>query len=404
MATFMNMPKIGVNMTDGTVTEWYVKEGDKVTFGEMALNAETDKDIQDIPADQTGIVLKIIAQVGDNVKCHEPLAIVGQPNENIDALLAQLNQGQTPQSTPSVDSKQAEAKNEAAKQAVATNQKVPISPLAKKIAKEKGLDINVIPYKGARITKADVLSFVPSSKQVNSTNTPVNLASQTSNIPYTGIRKKIGDRLTTSVLTKPWAALSVAVDMTKMIEWRASLNDVASSRIGYNVLFAKATARALQAFPLVNSHLAADGNEIVVFEDVNIGIAVNTDRGLMVPVLNKVASKGVLQLSQEYDAVVERTLSQTNQPNDLLNATFTISNLGARGLTSFRAVINPPECAILAVAAIIKTPVVIDDQIVIRPMVNLTLSFDHRMIDGDYAAAFLQTLQSYLEDPMRILL
>jgi pyruvate dehydrogenase E2 component (dihydrolipoamide acetyltransferase) len=406
MAKILSMPKIGVNMTDGTVTEWYVKEGGQVTFGEIALAAETDKDVQDIPADQTGTVLKILAQIGDNVECHNPLAIVGEPGENIEQLLAELSG--TKQSGIVQAVNKAETLEEKSNSVKQTEGRIPVSPLAKKMASEKGINLADVEYKGARITKADIIAYKEKPKAtqtiVPQSLTEISYEGKTQAIPYKGIRKKIGDRLTESVLTKPWAAITVAVDMTNVIGWRSRINSISEEKVGLNVLFAKATARALQVFPNMNALLAGDGTEILVSQDVNIGIAVNTDRGLMVPVLKQVQQKGIKELSEEFTKVSERTIRQTNLPGDLSGGTFTISNLGNRGVTSFRAVINPPECAILAVATTIKTPVVINDEIVIRPMLNLTLSFDHRIVDGDYAAQFIAYLGKILEDPMMMLL
>lgn len=409
MAKLMNMPKIGVNMTDGTVTEWYVNEGDEVKFGEMALAAETDKDVQDIPADQSGTVLKIIAQVGDNVECHKPLAIVGTPGENIDSLLAEISGSGATSAAVEASVAPAAAPAQAA-EAVEKSPtgRVPVSPLAKKMAKDMGIDLSNVKYGGVRVTKADILAYQETPQPTMTAPVTATVVSSTTGvqntIPYEGIRRKIGSRMTESVVTKPWAALTVAVDMTKAIEWRKRVNDLADIKVGFNEMVAKACSRALQEFPMMNSQLAADGTEIYEMEDINIGIAVNTDRGLMVPVLKNVAAKGVVELARDFASLVSRTKEQENIPGDLSGATFTISNLGSRGIASFRAVINPPECGILALAATIKTPVVVDDEIVIRPMMNITLSFDHRIVDGDYAAQFVAYIGTLLEDPMKILM
>lgn len=408
MAKLMNMPKIGVNMTDGTVTEWYVNEGDEVKFGEMALAAETDKDVQDIPADQTGTVLKIIAQVGDNVECHKPLAIVGVPGENIDSLLAEMSAGGVP-AAPAEAVAVAPVQSAEVAEAPSTG-RVPVSPLAKKMAKDLGINLNNVKYTGIRVTKADILAYEKETEELATVVTPITVTPISPDegirkiTPYSGMRKKIGSRLTESVVTKPWAALSVAVDMTKAIEWRKRVNEIADIKVGFNEMVAKACSRALQEYPMMNAQLAAEGADIYEMEDINIGIAVNTDRGLMVPVLKNVAAKGVVELAKEFAGLVSRTKEQSNIQGDLSGGTFTISNLGARGISSFRAVINPPECGILALAATIKTPVVIDDEIVIRPMMNITLSFDHRIVDGDYAAQFVAYIGKLLEDPMKILM
>ena len=407
MAKLMNMPKIGVNMTDGTVTEWYVNEGDEVKFGEMALAAETDKDVQDIPADQTGTVLKIIAQVGDNVECHKPLAIVGTPGENIDSLLAEIS-GATPAAVAVEAAPVAAAVQSAEAAEKSSTGRVPVSPLAKKMAKDMGIDLSNVKYSGVRVTKADILAYQEAPQPAVSAPVAVTAVAPDTGIrniiPYEGIRRKIGSRMTESVVTKPWAALTVAVDMSKAIEWRNRVNELADIKVGFNEMVAKACSRALQQFPMMNTQLAADGTEIYEMEDINIGIAVNTERGLMVPVLKNVAAKGVVELARDFAGLVSRTKEQENIQGDLSGATFTISNLGSRGISSFRAVINPPECAILALAATVKTPVVIDDEIVIRPMMNITLSFDHRIVDGDYAAQFVAYIGKLVEDPMKILM
>jgi pyruvate dehydrogenase E2 component (dihydrolipoamide acetyltransferase) len=409
MAKVMNMPKIGVNMTDGTVTEWYVTEGEEVKFGEMALTAETDKDIQDIPADQTGVVLKIIAQIGDNVECHKPLAIVGTLGENIDSLLAQINDGNIPSETE-IDLIAAPVQETEIADKIATG-RVLVSPLAKKMAKDMGIDLSKVAYTGVRVTKSDILAYEDETEvrkeavlsSVAATTVSLGTAIRKA-VPYEGMRKKIGTRLTESVVTKPWAALMVAVDMTNLIEWRKRINEIADIKVGFNELVAKACARALQQYPMMNAQLATDGTEIYEMEDVNVGVAVSTERGLLVPVLKNVLAKGVVELAKDFADLVNRTKEQTNIQGDLSGGTFTISNLGSRGISSFRAVINPPECGILALAATIKIPVVVDDEIVIRPMMNITLSFDHRIVDGDYAAQFVTYIGKLLEEPMKILM
>lgn len=276
------------------------------------------------------------------------------------------------------------------------------------MAKDMGIDLSNVKYGGVRVTKADILAYQETPQPTMTAPVTATVVSSTTGvrntIPYEGIRRKIGSRMTESVVTKPWAALTVAVDMTKAIEWRKRVNDLADIKVGFNEMVAKACSRALQEFPMMNSQLAADGTEIYEMEDINIGIAVNTDRGLMVPVLKNVAAKGVVELARDFASLVSRTKEQENIPGDLSGATFTISNLGSRGIASFRAVINPPECGILALAATIKTPVVVDDEIVIRPMMNITLSFDHRIVDGDYAAQFVAYIGTLLEDPMKILM
>jgi len=405
MARFMTLPKIGVNMVEGTISEWLVSEGDEVKFGEMAFKAETDKDIQDIPADQSGIVLKILANPGDLVQCKEPVAIVGEAGEKFDDLLKQY-EGAAGEAEPTEEKEAAPEPEKAAPAAEAkSGEKIKISPLAKKMAKEMGIDYTKITPKGARISKEDILAYKEAAKApaVAAASAPA-AATAAGTADYTGIRKVIGTRMTESVVTKPMSVLTVTCDMTKMLAWRAEINQGAEKKVGVNALIAKACARALRDHPMLNAQLSADGDKIHIMEDVNIGIAVETDRGLMVPVLRNVDKKGVLELSDDFAGLVDRVKQGNTQSGDLSGGTFTISNLGSSGVEFFKAIVNPPECAILAVGAVIKQPVVIDDEIVVRPMMKITLSFDHRIVDGAPAARFLASVKANLEDPLRIIL
>ena len=406
MARFMTLPKIGVNMVEGTISEWLVSEGDEVKFGEMAFKAETDKDIQDIPADQSGIVLKILANPGDLVQCKEPVAIVGEAGEKFDDLLKQYESGAAGEAEPAEGKEAAPEPENAAPAAEAkSGERVKISPLAKKMAKEMGIDYTKITPKGARISKEDILAYKEAAKApaVAAASAPA-AATAAGTADYTGIRKVIGTRMTESVVTKPMSVLTVTCDMTKMLAWRAEINQGAEKKVGVNVLIAKACARALRDHPMLNAQLSADGDKIHIMEDVNIGFAVDTGRGLMVPVLRNVDKKGVLELSDDFAGLVDRVKQGNTQSGDLSGGTFTISNLGSFGVEFFKAIVNPPECAILAVGAVIKQPVVIDDEIVVCPMMKITLSFDHRIVDGAPAARFLASVKANLEDPLRIIL
>ncbi len=408
MAKFMTLPKIGVNMVEGVISEWLVAEGDSIKFGDMALRAETDKDIQDIPADQGGTVLKIIAQPGDVVECYAPIAIVGEAGEKFDDLLKELESGggaaaAAPAEEEAAPAAAAPAAAPAAEAAPVG--RVKISPLARKIAKEMGIDYTKVTPKGVRITKADILAYKEAAPAAApAAAAPAAAPAARNTVPYTGIRKVIGSRMVESTVTKPVAVLTVSVDMTKLIAWRKEINENADIKVGFNELIAKACARALQDHPMINAQLAGDGDTINIMDEINIGIAVDTDRGLLVPVLKDVDKKGVIQLADEFKGLVERVKSGATQPGDLSGGTFTISNLGSFGIEFFKAIINPPECVILAVGATIKQPVVVNDEIVIRPIMKITLTFDHRIVDGAPAAKFLTRVKDLLEDPMKIIL
>jgi len=395
MAGFMTLPKIGVNMVEGVVSEWLVSEGDAVVFGETAFRAETDKDVQDIPADQSGVVLKILANPGDLVRCGEPIAIVGEAGENCDDLLKQYESGAAGRPAAVNAAAPGIRKAEAAAEAGAGD-RIKISPLAKKMAGELGVDPTKITPKGERITKADVLAYMAAEEAAASVP---GSAAAAETVAYAGVRKSIGARLTESVVTKPATAETVRCDMTKMLARRAEIRENTGEKVSLNVLIAKACARALRDHPMLNTQLDADGNEIRIMADVHIGIAVETGRGLLVPVLRNVDKRGLIELSGDFKALVDRAREGSTRPGDLSGATFTISNLGGFGVECFNAIVSPPECAILAVGAIIKQPVVVNDEIVIRPMMQITLSFDHRIIDGAPAARFLASVKANLEDP-----
>lgn len=409
MSKIMNLPKLGVNMTDAMITEWVVKEGDAIKDGDHILDAETDKAIQEIYATESGIIDKILVQAGETALCQKPIALLIEPGEKPEGNL----------DIKAIDGgKKEDIKPEAEKPTAAnigTNVfgqcgRVKISPLAKKVARELEIDFKqVLPSAvGGRIVKADILSFVGKMKS-NIPETPeVKIASYSSEnevldvIPLTGIRKVIAERMNESNLTKPGAALTLHADAGKLVEWRNKLKK-SGKAVSYNDLLVYVVARAISEHPIINSIMT--DKEIRVLKDVNIGVAVDSGKGLMVPVIRNANKKGVLEISEELRSKAERVKNGKGTVDDLTGGTFTITNLGMFEIEQFTPVINPPECCILAVGAVIREPVAADDsdRIEIRSRMQMTLVFDHRIVDGAPAARFLQRIKCLMEWPMDLI-
>ena len=391
MAKIMDMPKIGVNMTEAQIVRWVVAEGDHVDEGQHILDAETDKAVQEIYSAMSGTIAKIIAQEGDKVEILKPIAVVTQKSETVsDSDIIDLiadNAGSSLDNTP--------------------GKRVKISPLAKKIAKQMGIDyMGVKPsVEGARICKEDILRFAEQAKKdepvKKSTEQP---QTRTISVDIDNTRRTIMNKMNESNSTKPTVPLTLYADMTKFINWRGELKE-SGNNVNFTAMLALGVSRVIKDFPMINSHMISNGIETI--EQVNIGIAADTEKGLIVPVICDCDKKGVLQIGAELSEKLERIKSGKINADDITGGTFTISNLGMFEIESFDPIINPPECCILGVGAIIKKPVVVKkdggDSIEIRPMMSLTLCFDHRIVDGAPAARFLQKLKHAVENPMLLL-
>ena len=416
MPKIMNLPKIGVNMTEAIITEWAVKEGDTIKIGDLLLNAETDKATQDIYSTDAGIIAKILVQVGEMAQCQEPIAILIEPGEKLDENFSLLNSASVNQGKIETNDKRSDMDTETIAvespedAAVIQNGKVRISPLARKVAKDLKVDYRLVSpgRANARIVKADVLAFVETMKKSN-IDKPFNLMnpSNTDNgilgtIPLAGIRKIISERMSESNLTKPGVALTLHADAGKLIEWRNQLKKT-NHAVSFNDLLAIISARALQEFPIINSKMAE--REIQLLRDINIGIAMDSEKGLVVPVIRNADKKGLLEISEEFKMKAERVKNGKSSSEDLTGGTFTITNLGMFEIEQFTPIINPPECCILAVGAIMRQPVVAEesDAIEIRSRMQLTLVFDHRIVDGAPAARFLQRIKHLIEWPMGLI-
>jgi pyruvate dehydrogenase E2 component (dihydrolipoamide acetyltransferase) len=284
--------------------------------------------------------------------------------------------------------------------------KVKASPAAKKLAEEHGIALEDIEGTGpgGRITREDVLKAVESKAAAPAPAAPAAEAAKVEDkrVPLAGMRKVIADRMAESFRTAPHVTVDMEVDMSQAAAFRKALNEVAPEKVSFTDIIVKIVARALEDFPVVNASL--QGEEIVYNGQVNVGVAVALEDGLIVPVVKNANKLGIAAISQQVKELAAKAREGKLSPDEYKGGTFTISNLGMFGVDSFTPIINPPESAILGVNRIQKKPVVVNDEIVVRPMMNLSLSFDHRLIDGAVAAQFLQRVKALLENPALVLL
>ncbi len=427
MAIEMTLPKIGVNMTEATIAEWYIKPGDEVKEGDAILNAETDKATQEIYATASGTVGKLLAEVGQVVQTQEGLLLFLEEGETVESLAS---------AAPKAAVKEEEVvdgygmncdDNEAKKAAIAAVQndasqkktgKVRISPLAKKLAKDNGIDMSLLSPKveGDRLVKADVLAYIANPPAPAAAAAPAEQGVTIPKvgkvvlpegqeilevIPVKGIRKVITERMTESVVTKPSVPHTATICMEPLIELRKSLKAIGVN-VGFNELLMKVCSRALSEHKLMNAVMSE--NEIWLLKDINIGIAVDTEKGLVVPVIKNVNHKSLAEISNEFRSCVSDIQDGNMSPDMLSGGTFTISNLGSFGVEFFAPILNPPECGILGVGKAVRTFVPDEnDQPVLKTLMKVTLVFDHRIIDGAPAAKCLQRIVELAENPQLLI-
>jgi pyruvate dehydrogenase E2 component (dihydrolipoamide acetyltransferase) len=414
------MPRLSDTMTEGVIAGWHKQIGDTVKKGEVLADIETDKATMELESYKDGVLLYQGAKAGEKILVNELLCIIGQQGLDIAPIVAALKGGaasasapaapttvtpttSTPQSIPTpattaVVTVSAQVVNEG---------RIFASPLAKKIAKDKGIDLKFVKGTGehGRITRTDLENYTPgNSSSTARTATPrnSNFASQVSFVdtPVSQMRKTIARRLSESLFTAPHFYLTMKINMDATIAARTVVNETAPVKISFNDFIVKAVALSLNQHPKVNSSWLGD----IIRENhhVNIGIAVAVDEGLLVPVLRFADGLSLDEISASVKDFAKKAKDKKLQPSDWEGSTFTISNLGMFGIDQFTAIINPPDACILAVGGIAQEPVVKNGQIVPGNVMNVTLSCDHRVVDGATGSAFLQTLKSYLEEPLRM--
>jgi pyruvate dehydrogenase E2 component (dihydrolipoamide acetyltransferase) len=428
-AEVITMPKMSDTMEEGTIAQWLKKVGDKVKAGDILAEVETDKATMELESYDDGILLYTAAKDGESVKVDGIIAIIGEKDADYKKLLAHHesnNSGakeekKTEESAPAPSS--APAASSTASSAASTSQsssdsngRVKASPLAKRIANEKGIQITAVSGsgEGGRIIKKDVENYVPSiaTQQAKGAESGAGKPSiqlptvhgemSYQDTPVSQMRKTIAKRLVDSKNTAPHFYVTMEIVMDKAIEARASINEVAPVKISFNDFVIKACAAALKQHPIINSSWL--GDKIRTNNHINIGVAVAVEDGLLVPVIRFADSKGLAHIATEVKELAGKAKNKKLQPSEWEGNTFTISNLGMFGVDEFTAIINPPDACILAVGGIKETAIVKDGQLVPGSIMKVTLSCDHRVVDGASAAAFLQTLKGLLENPVRIMI
>lgn len=415
MAEVVNMPRLSDTMEEGTVAQWHKKIGDKVEEGDLLAEIETDKATMEFEAFQEGVLLHIGVEEGNTAPVDSILAILGEEGEDISSLLSggsSSAEAKTEVKEEVVESSSEPRQENSAKSEEPFNgNRVKASPLARKLAEDKGVDINQVKGsgEGGRIVKRDVDEF-KSAPAPSAARPQVNLASAGAapagmsydELPVSQMRKTIARRLSESKFSAPHFYLTLDIDMDNAIEARKSINAVAPQKISFNDFVIKAAAVALKQHPVINSSWA--GDTIRRNHEINIGMAVAVDEGLLVPVIRNADQKGLATINTEAKEFAGKARDKKLQPSEWEGNTFTISNLGMFGIETFTAIINAPDACILAVGGIKQVPVVKNGAVVPGNVMKVTLSCDHRVVDGASGAAFLNTMKGILENPLNMLL
>jgi pyruvate dehydrogenase E2 component (dihydrolipoamide acetyltransferase) len=424
-ATVIRMPALSDTMTEGIINKWNFKVGDKVKSDDSLADVETDKATMEVVGYEAGTLLYIGPKEGEAAPVNGIIAIVGKEGTDITALLQDAPAEAAPaaEAAPSAAASATEEKA-AETETVHSDSRVKASPLARKIAKDKGIDINAVKgtAEGGRIVKKDIEDFKPGAASAAESapvaapataapsapaKAPIVLPTVTgeekfTEKPVSQMRKVIAKRLSESLFTAPHFYVTMSIDMDQAIIARNKINEVAPVKISFNDFVLKACAIALRQHPTINSSWL--GDKIRTNEHINIGVAVAVDEGLLVPVIRFADGKSLSHISVEVKDFAQRAKAKKLVPADWEGSTFTISNLGMFGVDEFTAIINPPDACILAVSGIQAVPVVKNGAVVPGNIMKVTLSCDHRVVDGASGAAFLQTLKSLLEEPVRLLI
>jgi pyruvate dehydrogenase E2 component (dihydrolipoamide acetyltransferase) len=432
MAIVIDMPKLSDTMSEGVISKWNIKVGDQVNSGDIIAEVETDKATMDVEVFDSGTVLKIMAKEGEAVPLGGKMAIIGEAGEDISGLLdadtAPLSPKEDLKANDMTDIKSTNSKSEEKSsqdqkkfdplfgdikidKTVTTHteeERLKVTPLARKIAHEEGIDLGQVKGSGpnGRIVKADIEGFdnsVASTVAQSPVTYPdVSIAAEDKEIRVNQMRKTIAKRLAESKFTSPHFYETIDIDMKGAISARELMNASGDVKISFNDLVVKACSKALRQHPKMNSSWL--GDIIRVNGGVHIAIAVAIEDGLVTPVIRNTDVKGLAQISAETRDLAKRARDKKLEPKDWEGSTFTISNLGMFGIEEFTAIINPPNAAILAVGAIRDVPVIEKGQIVPGKRMKVTLSSDHRVVDGASCAEFLNSVRNFLENPATMLL
>jgi pyruvate dehydrogenase E2 component (dihydrolipoamide acetyltransferase) len=436
-AEVVAMPKMSDTMQEGTIAAWHKKVGDKVESGDILAEVETDKATMELEAYEDGTLLYIGVEEGDSVPVDAVIAVIGEKGADYEKLIKAHKAKQAGgEESPAVDTSAAEGAPRATAEKRDTvahpsdkgapevgadaDGRIKASPLARKMAEEKGFDISKIKGtgEGGRIVRRDIEDYKPAAEAPAQAAAPATAAAAPSAPAYTipqvvgeeryedkkvsQMRKTIAKRLAESKFTAPHFYLTMEINMDKAMQARKSLNEISPVKISFNDIVIKAVASALRQHPKVN--VSWRGDTMRFNQHINIGVAMAVEEGLLVPVVRFADNKSLAHISAEVKDFGQKAKAKQLQPKDWEGSTFTISNLGMFGIDEFTAIVNPPDACILAVGGIKETAVVKNGQLVPGNIMKVTLSCDHRAVDGAVGAAFLQTLKGLLEDPVRILI
>lgn len=411
MAERLNLPRMSDTMEEGVIANLFIKVGDIIKPGTVVAEVETDKATMDFESFQSGEVLYVAAKSGDSVPVNGLLAILGKKGEDFQSLLSDA----PPATSPAKEDSNVEVKQEdsapiiaapIASQVVSTDQRVKASPLAKNIAKEKGISLTNLVGSGedGRIVKKDVESYQGQTGASNSANVLQNLPigqESFEDLPLSQMRKVIAKRLAESMYSAPHFYLTIEVNMDNAKLAREQINSVSPVKISFNDIVIKACAIALKKHPFVNASWL--GDKIRINHHVNIGMAVAVPDGLVVPVIRSADLLSLSQIAASSKSYAEKAKNKQIMPDDMKGNTFSISNLGMMGIEEFTAIINTPDACILAVGAMKEIAGVKNGQIVPTSVMKLTLSCDHRVVDGAVGSAFLADVKKYIENPVNML-
>jgi len=450
MAIPIEMPKLSDTMEEGVLSAWLIDEGEEVSSGDVLAQVETDKATMDLEAFDEGVLLKKVIQEGEAVPIGQLIAVIGEEGEDISNLLDGQDDGDAAASEAAEESPAPEAPEapeeppappaepveepagdgqlrERTPEPVpagtdAEGRRIKASPLARRIAQEHDVELARVEGSGpeGRIVRRDVEARIeererapePAPQPEPSVEAP-SYEMPEEEAPYetediSQMRKTIARRLAESKYSSPHFYLTVDIDVEKAVALREDLNELAEeqdrAKISFNDLITKACALSLRQHPFVNASYLPDEGEIRKYNRIHVGIAVAIDEGLITPVVRDADRKGLTQIAEETRELAERARNRDLEPEEFEGATFTTSNLGMFGVEEFTAIINPPNSAILAIGEIRDTPVVEDGEVVPGKRMKVTLSCDHRVVDGAIGARFLDTVRSYLEEPMNLLL
>ncbi len=429
MAIKIEMPKLSDTMEEGVIAKWNVQEGDKISAGDIIAEVETDKATMDVEAFDDGTLLKIIPAEGDSVPLGGLIAIIGEEGEDISDLLdgadsddsgsSDSDEEETKTSVEEDSKSEEDSENsdkdvkEESSTSSSDDGRVKASPLARKMAEDKGIDLNSVNGSGpdGRIVKSDIENFKESSSGSGlskPSSTSASTASRTfqsiesKEVKVSQMRKTIARRLSESKFTNPHFYETIDIDMKAAMAARSAMNEANDVKISFNDIVVKACAIALTRHQAVNSSWHED--TIKEHGDVHVAVAVAIDEGLMTPVVTHADKKGLAEISAETRELAGLARDRKLQPDQMEGSTFTISNLGMFGIEEFTAIINPPNACILAVGAIRDVPVIENGEVVPGKRMKVTLSSDHRIVDGAKAAQFLNTVRNLLENPLSMLL